>query len=113
MKRQPCPGAVSSVGKGVLSQWWFGLAWLRGKIGSECGRGKDSPNLLNELVFWQRRLEELDLVALGLEDVPPRLVHILQEQDLDVFGVEGLELLSLRGPVSESTPHEAALTWRR
>ena len=51
------------------------------------------PDFLNELVLWQRRLEELDLVALRCENVLRRLVDVLQEENLDVFGSERLQVL--------------------
>jgi hypothetical protein len=95
---------------GVEERGLLMVCFRGGEDPSENGRGKDSPNLLDELVFWQRSLEELDLVALGLEDIPSRLVHVLEKQDLDVLGVEGLELLGRSGPVSEGAGHEAALT---
>lgn len=50
-------------------------------------------DLLNKLILWQRRLQRLNLVALATEDIPSGLVHILQEQNLDVLGLEWLELL--------------------
>lgn len=73
---------------------------------------KHSPNLLNELVFRQRRLEKFDLVALALEHIHPGLVDVFQEQDLDVLSIERLELFDRR-PEVESPSHEAAVARRR
>lgn len=53
----------------------------------------DSPDSLNELVFRQRRLEGLDLVALLPEGVLTRLIDIFKQQDINVLGVKGLQLL--------------------
>lgn len=41
-------------------------------------REKDLPNLLNQLVLRERGLEEFDLVALLLQNIPAGLVDILQ-----------------------------------
>ena len=51
------------------------------------------PNLLDELILRQRGLVEFHLVALADELVAGGLVDILKEENADVLGVEGLELL--------------------
>ena len=53
----------------------------------------DIPNLLNQLILGQRRLESLDLIALLSQDVLASDVDVLEQQNLDILGVEGLELL--------------------
>lgn len=53
-------------------------------------------DLLNKLILGERALEGLDLVLLSLEDGLASLVDVLEEQDLDVLGVERLKLLGLR-----------------
>ena len=57
-----------------------------------CGGGY-SLDFLNKLVLWQRGLQRLDLVALPLQNVNTGLVDILQQQDLDILGIEWFELL--------------------
>lgn len=52
-----------------------------------------TPDLFNQLVFGQTRLVKVNLVTLVPQDILARLVHVLQEQNLDVFGRKGLELL--------------------
>jgi hypothetical protein len=69
-------------------------------VGSELGLGSDTNDvhvldLLDQLVLGERALESLDLVLLSLEDGLAGLVDVLEEQDLNVLGVEGLELLGL------------------
>ena len=54
---------------------------------------QSSPDLLNELVLGKRGFQSLDLVSLVGEYVSARLVDILEQQNLDVLGVEGLESL--------------------
>lgn len=54
------------------------------------------PNLLNELIFGERRLEEFHLVTLRRQDITAGLVHILQQQNLDVLGREGFEVFRIR-----------------
>lgn len=49
----------------------------------------DSPDLLDQLVLWQRRLQGFHLVALLGQDVLTALIDILQQQNLDICGVEG------------------------
>lgn len=56
---------------------------------------QDVPNLLNQLVFRKRRLEEFHLVALLLQNIAASLVDILQKQDLDVLGGKGLQVLRI------------------
>lgn len=58
-------------------------------------RHKNSPDLFDELILGQRGLEELDLVALLGEDIAAGLVHILEQQDLDVLGGKGLEMFGI------------------
>lgn len=53
----------------------------------------DPPNLLNELIFRQRGLEEFDLVTLLGQDLTAGLVDVLKEENLDVFCGEWLEVL--------------------
>ena len=53
----------------------------------------DIPDLLNQLILGQRRLESLDLIALLSQNVLTSDVDVLEEQNLDILGVEGLELL--------------------
>lgn len=54
---------------------------------------KDSclPDFLNELILGKRSLQSFDLIALARENIPSGLVDILQQQDLDILGVEGLQ----------------------
>jgi hypothetical protein len=49
-------------------------------------------DLLNQLVLWQAGLDRLDLVALVFEDLHASIVYVLEQQDLDVLGVERLQL---------------------
>ena len=59
-----------------------------------CRTGRTSIlDLLDELVLGQRGLEGLDLVALASQNFAAALVDVLQQQDLDILGVKGLELL--------------------
>lgn len=51
------------------------------------------PDLFNQLVLWQRRLKTFNLVALSGQDILTTLIDIFQQQDLDVLGVERLQLL--------------------
>lgn len=51
------------------------------------------PDLLDQLILRQRGLESLHLVALLLQNITSSLVYILEEKDLDILGVEGLQLL--------------------
>ena len=60
------------------------------------------PNLLNELVLRKRGLESLDLVALGLQNFLSSDIDILEKYNLDVLGVEGLEVLG-RATVREGS----------
>jgi hypothetical protein len=55
-------------------------------------------NLLNQLVFRQAGLQSFNLVSLSLENVDASLVHVLQQQNFEVFGIERLQLFrELRG----------------
>lgn len=56
-------------------------------------QGRGLPNLLNELVFGERGLESLDLVALLGQDIFSCLIDIFEKQNFDVLGVEGLQKL--------------------
>jgi len=73
-----------------------------------------APNLLDELVLGQRSLEELNLVPLASENVSARLVHVFQQQDLDVPGVERFELLGVGSKPAGQPPRQEALArgWR-
>ena len=62
------------------------------------------PNLLNELVLGQGGLVRLNLIALANQDVAASLVHIFKQKDLDVLGVEGLELLGGASSRQLATP---------
>lgn len=53
----------------------------------------DIANLLNQLVLCQTGLDGLDLVSLALENLDTGFVDIFKEQDLDVLGIERLQLL--------------------
>ena len=69
--------------------------------GGELGLAADAQDmdvfdLLNELVFGKGGLEGFDLVALCCEDIFAGLVHILEEEDLNVLFPEGFELFGLR-----------------
>ena len=81
----------------IRHSFGFPFPWVRERL---------LLDLLNELFLGQRGLEELNLVTLGLEDILTGLVYILEEQDLNVLSVEGLELLGRRA-VGECGRHEA------
>lgn len=71
------------------------------------------PDLLDQLIFRQRRLEGFHLVALGRENVPSGLVDILQQQDLDVLRVEGLEDLGHAPPGQQAAETRRGRLQRR
>lgn len=65
----------------------------------------DLLDLLDELVFRQGSLESLDLVALAGQNITAALVHIFQQEDLNILRVERLQrlgrallLLPMHGP---------------
>lgn len=64
------------------------------------------PNFINELILGQRRLQSFNLVALFSKDVFAGLVDVLEEQNLDVLGVERLQELG-GGPPGESRSAKA------
>jgi hypothetical protein len=65
---------------------------LRESPRDEWGIG-DPPDLLNELIFGEGRLQEFDLVALLGEHITTGLVDIFEKQDLDIFRGEWLQVL--------------------
>ena len=50
-------------------------------------------DLLDQLLLWQRGLDRFHLVSLILEHLLAQLVHVFEEQDLDVLCVERLQSL--------------------
>lgn len=62
-------------------------------LGVVCVLWCNIPNLLDELILRQRGLVEFHLVALTDELFASGLVDVLKEENPDVPGVEGLELL--------------------
>lgn len=54
-------------------------------------------DLLNQLILWERSLEELDLITLCVQCVPSSLVDVLEEKNLDILSCEWLEVLRLDG----------------
>lgn len=62
------------------------------------------PDLLNELVLRQRRLEEFNLVALVSQNVLASLIDVLEQQNLDVLGIEGLQSLGSAASSKSTTP---------
>ncbi len=50
--------------------------------------GNTTPYPLNQLVFRQRGLQNVDLITLGGENVSACLVDVFEKQDFDIFGSE-------------------------
>jgi hypothetical protein len=66
-----------------------------------------APNFLNQLILRQRSLQSLDLITLRGQYITAALIDVLQEQDLDILGVEGLQLLWCRSGSSKLCPAKA------
>lgn len=76
-------------------------------FGEWCGvvvTDKNAPNLLNELVLGERGLESLNLVALLLQNVLARDIDVLEKENLNVLGVEGLQLFGRTAMRKSPTP---------
>lgn len=72
---------------------WTSLAFVKVRGRSIAFNDSYSPDFLNELILGKRSLQSFDLIALARENIPSGLVDILQQQDLDILGVEGLQNL--------------------
>nr|POE56575.1 hypothetical protein CFP56_33547 [Quercus suber] len=88
------------------------LGVLEDAVGEMClGADADDvhvPDLLDQLVLRERTLEGFDLVALLGEDVAAGLVDVLEQQDLDVLGVERLQLFG-RGRLGATVTGRAVI----
>ncbi|KAH3667992.1 hypothetical protein OGAPHI_001746 [Ogataea philodendri] len=79
-------------------------------VGCQLGLGTDTNSmhvldLLDQVLFSKRGLVELDLVALGVEDVDGCLVDVFQKQDFDVTGGKWLQGLGGLGDRKRSGAH--------